>query len=99
MHPRSDTVRSTRAQGPTGFATLAAFLLVCAAGLKLLPWPDAIASGWLFGALMVAGGAIAVRMFDRGILPDLSRPRSVICYAVGALVVQAVLHLVAAFGF
>ena len=99
MNPRSDMVRSTRSNSAVCFAALAAFLLVCCAGLKLLPWPDAIASGWLFGALMVAGGGIAVRMFDRGILPDMSRPRSVICYGFGALAVQAALHLVAAFGF
>jgi len=81
------------------FAASAAFLLVCFAGLKRLPWPDAIFSGWLFGAVMIAGGAIAVRLFDLVLLPDLSRLRSVVCYGVGVLLVQAALHLAAVLGF
>lgn len=67
-------------------------------GFEYLPWPRFTDSGWLVALLLVAGGAMLDWVLGGRRGPDAASVASMLCYGGGALVMQGLVHIAAAFG-
>ncbi len=98
MNLRSEGFPYRRSNKMMSLAILAGLIITIYAGLRTLPLPGFLSTGWLTGLVLIAGGSLFCRWRAKMFLPDLNNTASVGWFVVGVLVAQAVCHVAAMTG-